>query len=429
MEAIWPNNTKIDVLGVTGDYQSGKTLFITTIDPAHTLYYDFEKSGGTYESLGFDRVDFPEVCHEKYPKGFSPRQAFELWYEDIKTRQPGAYSVIAVDPISDIENGMIEWVKSRYKTYGFRSMDAFQNTGGIFWEKVKAEWKNILANIASRCQTFAYTSHLKQVWQYGKPTGKQIPKGKSTLMELTSLYLFLERKANDKGVVPLKPSATKLKDRLSVAIMTDDGPEVRPLLPPRLAEATPQAIRKYILNPPDYSKLKAAEKEKPEVFSEEERLRLEAQIAEDKRAAEESALERMQRMAQAEEAKRKALEAASAPAEPTPSVDRTAEVQQAQQEVVEEAKRQEAAVKEEPEDDQEAPFDTNAITEAEAAELLTLASKAGLRERVLKGIHRHLVEKGVQTAEEAVNPLLLSRDEFKKRIEIIREVLKQKQGS
>ena len=105
---------------------------------------------------------------KKHSNGYTPKQAFEYWYSCIQAINPGEFTVIATDPISDIEDGLVEWVKSRYKDFGFKSAEAFQSTGGIFWSKVKSEWKRILADLAARCQTFAFTSHLKAVWRHGK---------------------------------------------------------------------------------------------------------------------------------------------------------------------------------------------------------------------------------------------------------------------
>ena len=58
------------------------------------------------------------------------------------------------------------------------------------------------------------------MWRHGKPTSTQVPKGKKTLMELSSLYLYLEREAPKDGPPPLVPSATVLKSRLSTTVPT-----------------------------------------------------------------------------------------------------------------------------------------------------------------------------------------------------------------
>lgn len=301
-QPIWPNGIKIEVLGVTGAYGSGKTLFVLSIDPEHTRYYDFEKSGGTYEGLGVNRIDVPAVMLEKYPKGYSPRHVFEWWYSDIKLLNPGGYAVVVGDPISDIEDGLVEWVKARHAEWGFKSAESFVATGGIFWAKVKSEWKRVLADLSARCQTFAFTTHLKFVWNHGKPTTQQVPKGKSTLMELSSLFLFLERDSS-----ALVPSATVLKSRLAVTKVVDGEIHIIPALPPRIAVATPKRIREYIITPPDYGKLAPDEIEQEKQFSEADKLELEAQIAADRRAAEEAALQAAQTTAKIQSAREVAM--------------------------------------------------------------------------------------------------------------------------
>lgn len=301
-DSIWPNGVAIDVLGVTGAFASGKTLFVCSIDPARTRLYDYEKSAGAYSGLGIDRVDVPSVMLAKYPKAYSTRQLFEWWYNDIKSIEPGRYSVIAGDPISDIEDGLVDWVKARHKEWGFKTEEAFVSTGGIFWSKVRSEWKRVLADLSSRCQTFAFTTHLKLVWKYGKPTTQQTPKGKTTLMELASLFLFLER---DSDV--LVPSATVLKSRLAVTSVKDGEIQVVPALPPRLKVATPKQIREYIVNPPNYAQLTEEEREQDKPLSEADRLEMEAQIAADKRAAEELALQTAQTQAKIQTAREIAM--------------------------------------------------------------------------------------------------------------------------
>ena len=91
----------------------------------------------------------PGELLKKFPKGYKPKDLFEFWYNDIKSIEPGRFSVIGADPISDIEDGMVDWVKSRFKEFGFSSAEKFQSTGGIFWSRVTSEWKRILAGPGS----------------------------------------------------------------------------------------------------------------------------------------------------------------------------------------------------------------------------------------------------------------------------------------
>lgn len=314
MTLIWPNSTKIEVLGVCGDYASGKTLFMLTIDPARTIYFDLEKSGATYQGLGYHRIDFPAELQKKYGQEIcTAKQTFEYWYEMAMNINPGEYSVMAVDPISDIEAGMTDWVKSKYKRYGFSSEDKFVAMGGAFWGAVKDEWKRILLNLSSRVQTFAFSVHMRKVWKFGKQTEKTEPKGKSTLKELSTLYLHLNRNPDKEGSVPLVPSATVVKDRLSrIEVVKVEGEEAQvkiiPILPPRIKSATPDQIRQYIINPPSYENLKSFEKTPEKELSESEKLEIESQIAADRRAAEEAALESAKLRQSYSEAREEAVE-------------------------------------------------------------------------------------------------------------------------
>ena len=291
---IW-GGKKIEILGLTGDFSSGKTLFALTIDPKNTLVIDVEKSSGSYEDLGesmkFTRIDLPNLVQERYGSGYTALETFQAWLDVIDKVKPGQYSVIVVDPITDLETGLVEWVKSRYEEFGFSSADKFEALGGVFWAKISEEWNKIFLDIATRCQTFVFTAHLKSVWKNGRATSEMIPKGKKTLFQLSSLYLFLDRDPKVRGgQPPMKPHAHVLKQRL--VTMNPSTGEMQAILPPRLEVATPAEIRKYIANPPDYDNLSDDEKNEEREVDEMERLQLEVQASENRKAAEEAALEK-----------------------------------------------------------------------------------------------------------------------------------------
>jgi hypothetical protein len=296
--ALWPQ--PIEIIGVTGEYASGKTLFMLSISPGkRTKVYDTEKSSGAYSALGFDRVSIPDVMVKQKPTGYKPIDTFTWWWGDVKDTPPGKYDVIGIDTISEIEEGLVEWV-SKNPTYFGHSSGQYAKMSGVMWGDVKNLWKAILNDLASRCQTFVFCSHMANVWQGDRPTGKRKPKGKETLMELASLYLLMERKADDKGRMPTKPAATVLKSRLVHARFDPASGDLDmvPCLPPRLPEATPAAIRKYMENPPDYSKLKKDELVREDKMTSEERELIALQKAEAERDAERMRLERMEQQKQ-----------------------------------------------------------------------------------------------------------------------------------
>ena len=129
METLWPNTPSgapvaIEAFGATGAYQSGKTLLGLSIAPGphpeghafagkpRTLYLDFEKSGGTYTGAGCKRLDVPAVMLELH-KGqpYAPMAVFEWFVKLIGDLPAGRFDVIMGDPITDIESGMVAWVR------------------------------------------------------------------------------------------------------------------------------------------------------------------------------------------------------------------------------------------------------------------------------------------------------------------------------
>ena len=290
---LWPQ--PIPIIGVTGEYASGKTLLGLTISPRETLNYDLEKSSESYLSLGFTRIDVPAELLRRYPSGYKPLQTFEWWRDHMRSIKPGQFRVIMVDPASELESGAVDWVRSNPAYFG-RTAAQYLKMSGLLWGDLKELWKSLLVDLASRCETFVFAVHMGDVWSGDKPTGKRKPKGKSTLMELASLYLHLERRPDAKGNVPAKPAAIALKSRLAHTRLSPEGDvEVIPALPPRLPVATPAAIRQYLLNPPDYAHLREEEQAPEQQLSEDDRAAVRLATAEAERDAEQMRLERIQR--------------------------------------------------------------------------------------------------------------------------------------
>jgi len=302
--AIWPQ--PLPIIGLTGEYRAGKTIFTLTIDPTRTLYYDTEKSGETYEALGlgFTRIDMYDEMLRLHPNGHKAIDLFQWWLDQARAIQPGRYTVIVLDTVSEIESGLCDWVNQNPSYFGHTTAQ-YQRMEGIFWGDVKEHWKAILAELASRCTTFAFTAHMGDIWskESKSPTGKRKPKGKSTLMELASLYLQLERRTGPDGKEPNKPSAIVLKSRLASIIPIASGEiEWVPILPPRLPVATPHAIRQYMLSPAGTRDPNEDERVMPEQMSADDRLKIQAQIAEAQRDAEQAKLEQTQRQSEAKAA-------------------------------------------------------------------------------------------------------------------------------
>jgi len=298
-DPLW--SQPIEVLGLTGDFGSGKTIFALSISPGpSTRMYDTEKSSSAYASLGFDRVDLVDSMLRAKPTGHKPIDLFEWWQNDVRSVKPGKYKVIALDCVSEIEEGLVEYVRRNPQEFGYTA-NQFARAEALMWGCVKAYWKRILSDIAARCETFVFCSHLKAKFVNNAPTREKVAKGKETLMELASLYLRLERVADKKGNVPDKPAAIVLKSRLATMTFLDGELKTIPTLPPRIPIATPAAIRDYMAAPPDYSKLKAGERAEEKEITEEELLHLKLDLANAEGTTESLKLTRLQQAKEAAE--------------------------------------------------------------------------------------------------------------------------------
>lgn len=292
MSSLWPQ--PIEIIGITGEISSGKTLFLVSIAPGTaTKVYDLEKSSSSFTNIGFDRTDVPEEMLKRFPKGYKPIDTFEWWLSDVRSIPKGKYKVIGIDPASEIESGLVDYVSKHPGEFG-HTAGQYQSMSGLMWGDVKEYWKSILSDIAARCETLVFTVHMGQVFAGNKPVpGKRKPKGKDTLLELASLYLQLERKPDEKGNVPDAPSARVIKSRLANTHVVDGNVVIIPSLPPRLPRATPAAIRAYMAKPPDYAKLAKDERAPEERVSQDELAQMRLATAEAERDTELARLEQV----------------------------------------------------------------------------------------------------------------------------------------
>ncbi len=258
---IWPNGIEIKFLGLAGESDAGKTMFGAMIDPANTLIRDYEQTAGVYQTgLGFTRIDVPAVMRQRVSNRYKEIQKFEWWLESNRDIKHGQYSVIMDDPIEDLGPGLKAYMGSLHSEYGFKSADSFENMKGIFWGEARAFYKKELLALADKCQTFVFTNHMNYVWINKVCTTKREPKGLETLKELASVYLVLNRKLDQQGKKPRRPNAIVLQSRLANFITTDGKIDPIAILPAAFTDATPDAIRAYILKPADPNTKKKSEK-------------------------------------------------------------------------------------------------------------------------------------------------------------------------
>jgi hypothetical protein len=237
------------------------------------------------------------------------------WLSVVRSIPPGRFRVIVLDVAEEIETGLADWVWENPLHFN-KTKDQYIKMRGLYWGDVSALWKSILADIASRCETFAFSNHMGTVWtRSGEATDKRKHKGKRVLAELASLYMKLERTKDARGDVAMVPSgitdlAEGCKTRLMTKITRPDGTRMRVgVLPPRLPVATPQAIRDYFAHPAyGNGGLRPEELSPDRQLTAEQRLELERDTAMAQADAERLKLERLR------EERRNVTPAVTAPA-------------------------------------------------------------------------------------------------------------------
>jgi len=331
--SLW-GNQRIPIIMVSGAVNSGKSLFGVTIDencrlPSSeveptTIAFDQEGSLDSYAGgLNFEhkdtraaidagvhnRVVTPEsndprwlrILKEKADCGNSPSASlFRAWYLSMLSIPPGRYRVGIVDTFTPLQEGLIDWLRRHPEAFG-RSAAEYTKAASMFlWPDVKSMLSHILStDCRLRFETFVMTVHLKNEWADGKKTKNKIAEGLDVLEKLATLHIELDRSPKAKGKeAPKVPAGILKKERLVVFGKT--AADDRPVLPPRIPECTPDAIRAYIANPPDFSKLAAAERlPEPAKLSEDERLAVQQQIAQFQAEAEQSKLSALELAKQA----------------------------------------------------------------------------------------------------------------------------------
>ena len=319
---LWPK--PIPVLGLTGEKWAGKTSFALTIDPERTKIYDTELSSESYagDVPCLVRVDVMGEMFKRFPRGHKAIDRFLWWLEDVRNTPVGKFSVIVNDTVNEIENGLADWVEAHPEHFG-HTREQYKKMSGIKWGDVKDYWLSIIASeLAPRCQTWVFTTHMGDVWSEGKPVpGKRKAKGKETLDQLASLYLEMERPKNAKGELLNGgvPSARVRKERTS-SLVKDASTgtyHVVSHFPPRLPVATPEEVRKRMLTALGALSPEEMAPDRPQTAEEAAEVRL--RTAEAERDAEQFRLEREQRQREAEE-RRAARSAASQVTVPPPVI-------------------------------------------------------------------------------------------------------------
>lgn len=324
---LW-HDCKIPIILFSGEVNSGKTIAALTIDPncrvagtpPTTICWDQEGSASSYEgSLNFNWRDiraataegvhlkthrsnatdpkWRKIILERADVNDSPSASmFRAWYLDLLAIERGQYRVGICDTFTPLQDGLVEWLRQHPEAFGRTSAQYDKAASMFLWPDVKAVLSYILAtDCRLRFETFVMNVHLKNEWQHGGKTGNRIAEGLDVLSKLATLHIELDRTPPAKcKEAPRVPSGIVRKERLIRFGQTPD--EDLPILPPRLERATPDAIRQYILNPPDFAKLKPGERMTEQSLSDDDKLLIQADIARNNAEAAQAELSRVDRM-------------------------------------------------------------------------------------------------------------------------------------
>jgi hypothetical protein len=297
---LWPLPYP-EIVVVTGGFGVGKSTFTlgTGAAPERTFVVDFEKSQKAFsEQLPIVYKDVQAIMEQSYPKGYKMIDLYRKVNEIMDGIEPGKYDVIVLDNASNLEDAIVAYVEANPTEFG-HSQGQYNSMSGLKWGDVKSKYQQLLTRWVSKAHMIFIIVHLKDKWvgnsiqkdAFGKPV--QEPKGKETLDQLSSLFVWLEA---GPGAIP---AARVLKCRLDrkVYVADPDDPPADipakylaelngepglvsvPVLPLRLPKCTWAAIREYMRNPADLSNPQPGELPTEAQMSDDDRLKLRAIIA------------------------------------------------------------------------------------------------------------------------------------------------------
>lgn len=273
---IWPGNWReigvqselasatspLPLIWGYGGPGSGKTTAYMTLDavfpdpskpldqqePTRTLVFDLEGSSTTLRQLfPVNAIDLREYAQRyanaKGRSEYTLADLFEVFRKLVLGTTPGKYTVLAVDPASDLHAAGAEWVVANAEMFG-RTTEYYMNSKWgqkNKWGDAAQYWKKMALILAARFQTTFFTSHLADDYKNDVKTGKKTHRG-TDFTEVASLVLEF-RRDDHRGTETGTPGgyyAIVRKQRLSRAIWFDeDGkrlrfPRVIEMLPPKL---------------------------------------------------------------------------------------------------------------------------------------------------------------------------------------------------
>lgn len=215
---------------------------------------------------------------------------FRATYLEMLKIERGKFRVGSIDTFTPFQEGAIEWLKCHPDAFGRTENEYKKFSAATLWPDLKRMLLYIITtDFATRFESTVLTFHLKNEWSGERKTGNRVAEGLDIIEKVATLYATLDRKPQSKKKqAPRLPSAITVDPLGKSNIVVNAGGIPVPALPPRVPQFTPQAIREYITNPPDYDNLKTDERLPDESLSDDQRLMINADIARNQAAAAEA---------------------------------------------------------------------------------------------------------------------------------------------
>lgn len=280
----------IPIIWVIGDKETGKSTFIATVDPvrpgapSRTLVTDLEMSQETLKTQApIDTVDIRAMTRERVGKDYTHKDLFVTWRDFVLNIEPGKYTVLGVDPVSDLHTGCFAWVADNASVFG-KTPQRYAGEMGTKaqWGDAALYWKQLCLELAQRVETIVFVSHIKDQYNNNVKTGKKEARG-GDFKEIATLVLWLDKTADGKRWAMVEKTRLSWWDWGK----PEEGrkrPILRDLLPKRLepqypGQSYPELIDSYMAAPSaDYGDLNVVTHDPTKTeMSDEEKLRIEVE--------------------------------------------------------------------------------------------------------------------------------------------------------
>jgi len=307
VESVVPGDLRHLVVA-TGAWGVGKTTFVCGIDrPENVLMVDFEGKGeGVASQLGVENYFAPTIEMANV-MGFEYKalHAFQRTREILQQMPAGRFTVLILDGLMTLQQGMVEEVKRNPVAYGVKPENAASGSMGGPYPGVGVLLEMMFAAARTKgVKVIGITTEVGAVWgDRGPLLNKFEMKGQKIINKMSVLTVLLV-----KGAGPgAPPSGIVLKEQLAKTEFKDGRLVVTKRIPPKLPEASMATVYGYLERPANFAGLRPEE-----IPSDEELAPFEKTISKQQLADMKIWLEAMRAAAVSEEVG--ATEGAGAPA-------------------------------------------------------------------------------------------------------------------